>query len=233
MWERRRPWSRPAWWPAVSAVGVVGGDAVGPVGVRAGRRPQGGGGVRGPDRFRARYGGDYAAGRRSWVRGDRGSASVWLLGLCSVLVLAAVAAVLLGSALVTRHRAIAAADLSALAAAATALEGAGPACAAAAGIATSMGAELTACALSGVVADVTVTVTAELGVVGLASARASARAGPVDYVAAPGAASYFAPARPTRPSVSRCSCYRGLRLTIMAFPSPEPGQIGHLLSETP
>ncbi|MBA2417026.1 MAG: flp pilus-assembly TadE/G-like family protein [Geodermatophilaceae bacterium] len=114
-------------------------------------------------------------------RRDRGSAGVWLLGLCSVLVLAATAAVLVGSALVTRHKAIAAADLSALAAAGAALEGEESACAAAADIATSMGARLLSCSLGGVIADVTVSVSAELGVVGLATARASARAGPVDY----------------------------------------------------
>lgn len=119
---------------------------------------------------------------RTARRADRGSAGVWLLGLCSVLALAATAAVLVGSALVTRHKAIAAADLSALAAAGKALEGEESACAAAVDIATSMGARLTACSLSGVIADVTVTVSAELGVVGLATAQASARAGPAEYV---------------------------------------------------
>lgn len=110
---------------------------------------------------------------------------MWLLGLCSVLVLAAVTAVLVGSAMVTRHRAIAAADLSALAAAGKALAGETAACAAAAGIAEAMGARLTRCRLSGIIAEVTVTVSAELGVVGLATAQASARAGPVDYAVAP------------------------------------------------
>jgi secretion/DNA translocation related TadE-like protein len=100
--------------------------------------------------------------------------------LCSVLALAATAAVLVGSAMVTRHRAIAAADLSALAAAGKALDGEESACAAAADIATSMGARLTRCSLSGVIADVAVTVSAELSVVGLVTGRASARAGPVD-----------------------------------------------------
>ncbi|MGI8530526.1 MAG: Rv3654c family TadE-like protein [Geodermatophilaceae bacterium] len=116
-------------------------------------------------------------------RGDRGSAGVWLLGLCSVLVLAATAAVLVGSAMVTRHKAIAAADLSALAAAGKAWEGTESACAAAADIATSMGAQLTSCSLSGVIAEVSVAVSVELGVVGLATAEASARAGPVESVA--------------------------------------------------
>lgn len=140
--------------------------------------------VRGSDRGSAGCRGAdcRGAGRRC----DCGSAGVWLLALCSVLVLAVTAAVLVGSALVTRHKATAAADLSALAAAGKALEGEGASCAAAADIATSMGAQLTACSLAGVVADVTVTVSADLGVVGLTTAHASARAGPVAYAGAPG-----------------------------------------------
>jgi len=82
---------------------------------------------------------------------------------------------------VLRHKAIAAADLSALAAAGAALAGEESACALAAGIANSMGARLTSCSLSGVVADVSVTASADLAIVGVATARASARAGPVDY----------------------------------------------------
>lgn len=112
--------------------------------------------------------------------GDRGSAGIWLLGLCAVLALTATAAVLVGSAMVTRHRADNAADLSALAAAGKAAEGERSACAAAADIATSMGADLLGCTLTGGVADVTVGVSAQLGAVGLAAAQASARAGPVD-----------------------------------------------------
>ncbi|MGI8531468.1 MAG: Rv3654c family TadE-like protein, partial [Geodermatophilaceae bacterium] len=59
---------------------------------------------------------------------ERGSAGVWLLGLCTVLALVATAAVLVGSAMVLRHRAAAAADLSALAAAGDVLAGETAAC---------------------------------------------------------------------------------------------------------
>lgn len=124
-------------------------------------------------------------GRCRWSSGaaadgvDRGSASTWLVGLCAVLILAVTASVLAGSAIVTRHRATAAADLSALAAAGSALEGRDAACAAAAEIAVGMGADVVSCDLAGVVATVRVAVSAELGVVGHVTAEASARAGPV------------------------------------------------------
>ncbi len=118
-------------------------------------------------------------GRAASAGAERGSASVWLVGLCAVLVLAVTASVLAGSAIVTRHRATAAADLSALAAAGSAIEGRDAACAAAADIATGMGAEVVSCELAGVVAMVRVSVSAELGVVGHVRAEASARAGPV------------------------------------------------------
>lgn len=110
---------------------------------------------------------------------DRGSASIWLLGLTSVLVLTVVAAVLAGSAMVLRHRANAAADLAALAAATAAIEGRDAACALAADVAAGMGAELTECALDGFVAAVAVATSADLGVVGTVAAEARARAGPV------------------------------------------------------
>src|SRR4051794_35931994 len=55
-----------------------------------------------------------SGGRRSE---ERGSATVWVLAFSTVLALAGAAGVLVGSAVVTRHRAAAAADLAALAAA--------------------------------------------------------------------------------------------------------------------
>lgn len=110
---------------------------------------------------------------------DRGSASVWVLGLAAVLALAVTAAVLAGSAMVLRHKASAAADLSALAAASTALDGPTAACAAAAEVVAGMDAQLTSCTLSGRVAEVRVTVTADLGLVGEVTAEGFAWAGPV------------------------------------------------------
>lgn len=117
---------------------------------------------------------------------EAGSATVWLLGLVSVLVLAVVAAVLVGSATVLRHRAGAAADLGALAAATAALDGEGVACALAADVVADMGGEVTSCRLVGLVAEVDVVAAADLGVVGVVRAAGSARAGPVTEVAVGG-----------------------------------------------
>jgi secretion/DNA translocation related TadE-like protein len=88
-------------------------------------------------------------------------------------------AVLVGAAVVARHRATTAADLAALAAAVHAVEGR-DACAGAATIASANAAELTACTTSpGAVVDVTVGVPVRLGRLGVVTATASARAGPV------------------------------------------------------
>ncbi|MDA3641487.1 Rv3654c family TadE-like protein [Mycobacterium xenopi] len=82
----------------------------------------------------------------------------------------------LGSVVVARHRAQAAADLAALAAAARVSAGADVACARAGVVARRMRAGDLECAVQGL--DVVVTVGA--AVVGGATARAAARAGPVD-----------------------------------------------------
>ena len=55
--------------------------------------------------------------RRRVVADERGSATVWVLALSGVLAAVGVAGVLIGAAVVARHRATSAADLSALAAA--------------------------------------------------------------------------------------------------------------------
>lgn len=130
-------------------------------------------------------GSNRAVGHPRSVADDRGSASIWLLGLTSVLALAVVAAVLAGSAMVLRHRAGAAADLAALAAASKAVEGQDAACAAAAGVASAMGGTLRSCSLSGLVADVEVVTGADLGLVGRVEATGRARAGPVTELAGP------------------------------------------------
>lgn len=109
---------------------------------------------------------------------DAGSASVLLLSLTAVLGLVAALFSLLGGVAVARHRAAAAADLSALAAAGLALDGAGPACAAADRIASAQGAVLLACAVDGEIVQVRVGIRPG-GLPGrLGLARASARAGP-------------------------------------------------------
>jgi secretion/DNA translocation related TadE-like protein len=113
-------------------------------------------------------------------RGDRGSATVWVLALSGVLVALAAAALLVGSAVVTRHRAEAAADLAALAAAGDAASGSAAPCAAASSVAVANGAVLEACTvLPGAVVQIRVGVRMAMGPLGVRWARTSARAGPV------------------------------------------------------
>jgi secretion/DNA translocation related TadE-like protein len=81
----------------------------------------------------------------------------------------------LGSAVVARHRAQAAADLAALAAAARLPSGAGPACARAAAVARAMRVDDVQCRVD----DLDVVVTVQVAVVFAGAARAAARAGPV------------------------------------------------------
>ncbi|MBB4856237.1 secretion/DNA translocation related TadE-like protein [Mycobacteroides chelonae] len=85
----------------------------------------------------------------------------------------------LGSAVVARHRAQAAADLSALSGAQHALYGITPACAETHKVARRMGAAVTSCALEELDVVVTVAVPVMLGRFGVRPARAAARAGPV------------------------------------------------------
>jgi secretion/DNA translocation related TadE-like protein len=121
-----------------------------------------------------------APGRRA----ERGSATVWVLALAGVLAAVAVAVVLVAVAVVARHRAGAAADLAALAAAGHAVTGDPAACAAAGEVARRNGAVLDSCALAdGAVASVTVTVPVRLGRLGLFTATGRARAGPAGPVA--------------------------------------------------
>jgi secretion/DNA translocation related TadE-like protein len=86
----------------------------------------------------------------------------------------------LGSAVVARHRAQAAADLAALAAAARLAAGPESACAQARAVAREMRVSTTGCDVDDL--DVVVTVDARVAVGGWASARAAARAGPADRV---------------------------------------------------
>lgn len=112
-------------------------------------------------------------------RGDRGSATIWVLALCGVLLSLGAAAVLVGAAVAGRHRAEAAADLAALAAAGQAVAGAADPCAAATSIASVNGAVLESCTLHpGAVVEVRVAVGVRLGPLGRRQASARARAGP-------------------------------------------------------
>ncbi|MGB6208582.1 Rv3654c family TadE-like protein [Mycobacterium sp.] len=84
----------------------------------------------------------------------------------------------LGSAVVARHRAQAAADLAALAAAARLVAGPETACLQANVVAREMRTSITGCAVDDL--DVVVTTEVRLAVGGGGSARAAARAGPAD-----------------------------------------------------
>jgi secretion/DNA translocation related TadE-like protein len=102
-----------------------------------------------------------------------------------VLVVISLGGVAVGSAVIARHRAQAAADLGALAAAGRIALGGDAACASAASIARRMGATIASCAVDGLDVVVSAEVAAELGRWGVGTARAAARAGPVDDQASP------------------------------------------------
>jgi secretion/DNA translocation related TadE-like protein len=117
---------------------------------------------------------------RRWPADERGSATVWVLALSGVLAMVGAAAVLVGVAVTARHRAAAAADFAALAAATRAVQGLADGCTRAAEVATANAARLTACSVApDGVAVVEVTVPVRLGRLGVHEARGHARAGPI------------------------------------------------------
>lgn len=81
------------------------------------------------------------------LRGERGSATIWVLSCCVLLLVVAGVATVRGLAVVARHRAEASADLAALAAAGR-IGVADDGCAVAARIAARNGARLVSCQLS-------------------------------------------------------------------------------------
>lgn len=85
-----------------------------------------------------------------------------------------------GSAVVARHRAQAAADLAALAAASRLPSGSAAACARATSVARAMRVDDARCEVDGLDVVVTVVVAVRMGVAFTGAARAAARAGPVD-----------------------------------------------------
>jgi secretion/DNA translocation related TadE-like protein len=106
---------------------------------------------------------------------------VWVLAFCLVTWAAATAALSIGAAVVTRHRAESAADLAALAGARTSADGVGDPCAAAGRVAAAMRAQVVACEH---LSDGSVQVVAEVALPPLLArwpdlppARAQARAG--------------------------------------------------------
>ena len=86
----------------------------------------------------------------------------------------------LGAAVIARHRAQAAADLAALAAAAQLVAGAETACARAKVVAGQMAVRTTGCAVYDL--DIVITTEVPLAIGGWGNARAAARAGPADRV---------------------------------------------------
>ncbi|RSS61785.1 helicase, partial [Streptomyces sp. WAC07061] len=111
--------------------------------------------------------------RRRGAGRDRGVATVWATVVAAVLVAVFGGVLLLGQAVVARHRAGAAADLAALAAAASWAHGPERACAAARRVAGAQGAVVAACEVGGEVAEVRAGVRA-----GPFTPEAAARAGP-------------------------------------------------------
>ena len=121
---------------------------------------------------------------------DAGSASLWAMSLAMVLWVCVAAVVLAGVAVVARHRAATAADLSALAAASviarsgvsTDPDGGSSACAAAEALALANDAMVTSCQVIGQDVEITTRVVIPalggLGGLGLDAVNARARAGP-------------------------------------------------------
>lgn len=117
--------------------------------------------------------------RRTDPDGEQGSATVWVLALSGVLAVLGAACLLVGAAVVARHRAGTAADMAALAAAGRAAVGDPAACGTAAAVARADGAALEGCDLAGGgVVSVRVRVTVRLGPFGAVPAFGRARAGP-------------------------------------------------------
>jgi secretion/DNA translocation related TadE-like protein len=118
---------------------------------------------------------------------DRGIATVLAATGIAVIMTALVVGLYLGAAVAARHRAEAAADLAALAAAGVAVQGPRTACDRAAEIAAAMGGTVTSCGLRGWHALVEVEVAVPLALPGTSGATGRARAGPdLPAVADPG-----------------------------------------------
>jgi secretion/DNA translocation related TadE-like protein len=114
--------------------------------------------------------------------GDRGGASIMVLAAGLFLVAAGLAGAAIGTARVGRHQAQAVADLGALAGAAEAVFGEGPACARAGRFVLANGGRLRSCTVDGL--EIVVRVEVPVRPLGrLRHAEAAARAGPI-YAAA-------------------------------------------------
>jgi secretion/DNA translocation related TadE-like protein len=101
------------------------------------------------------------------------------VAMMAMLLALTVGGVYVGSAVVARHRAQAAADLAALAAAMHLADGTGAACTHAAALARAMHTAVTQCAVEELDVIVTVDAAVAFGRMGVGPASATARAGPV------------------------------------------------------
>ena len=111
---------------------------------------------------------------------DRGSVTIWAVAFTALIWLSCSAALLYGGAVTGRHRAESAADLAVLAAAVHVPDGRAVACARAATVAAANGGSLRACRIAGDDVEVVVSRPVSLGGLGVRTATARARAGPVD-----------------------------------------------------
>jgi secretion/DNA translocation related TadE-like protein len=118
--------------------------------------------------------------RLNLISADRGSASLVAVAMMAVLLAITTGGVFVGSAVIARHRAQAAADLAALGAAQGLADGTGAACSMAFAVARAMRTAITDCVVVDLDVVVIVEATVPLGRVGVGPARATARAGPVD-----------------------------------------------------
>lgn len=100
--------------------------------------------------------------------------------MMAVVLTITIGGVYVGSAVIARHRAQAAADLAALAAAIHLADGTAAACARASALAVAMNAAVTRCEVDDLDVLVTVETRVPLGLIAVGPAHATARAGPVD-----------------------------------------------------
>jgi secretion/DNA translocation related TadE-like protein len=100
--------------------------------------------------------------------------------MMAVLLAITIGGVYVGSAVIARHRAQAAADLAAVAAAVYLADGTRAACSRASALALAMNAAITRCEVEDLDVLVTVETRVPIGRIAVGPARATARAGPVD-----------------------------------------------------
>lgn len=111
---------------------------------------------------------------------ERGSATIWTVGLMALLFAVAAAVMVAGTARVARHRAQSAADLSALTAARLAFADPDRSCARASLLAADNGVRVTRCSVGNDgIAEIEVTMDVSLLLKGEVAINARARAGPV------------------------------------------------------